>query len=74
MDIPERSQAGTCFEVGSESGVMRGFQKGIALGGETRPLEVLEKFGVWVVVWSSDNRVSKVKSSLSFFDFLLTFS
>ena len=35
MDIPERSQAGTCFEVGSESGVMRGFQKGIALGGET---------------------------------------
>ena len=36
------------------------------------PLEVFEKFSVggWVV-WSSDNRVSEVKSSLFLLDFFL---
>ena len=66
--------------MGSESGVIRGFQKGITLG--SRTLEVSEKFRVMVVVvvmgggWvCSDNTVSKriSKSVLSLLTFDLTF-
>ena len=63
-------------KLGSESGVMSGFQKGITLGSRTSG-SVLKVYGGWVGGWwSSDNRVSKVQvldSRLKTSDFGLDF-